>query len=82
VHFAERIAPQLVLVDVILGEENGLSCLRRVKASSPQSRVVLISAYPDREFHQLGLKAGAVAFIDKKNLDADTLHQMISDLIT
>lgn len=81
VQLAERIVPQLVFIDVILGEENGIGCLQRMKASSPQLRVVLISAYPDREFHQLGLKAGAVAFIDKKNLDADTLHQIISDVI-
>lgn len=81
VRLAERVVPQLVFVDVILGEENGIGCLRRMKAASPQLRVVLISAYPDREFHQLGLEAGAVAFIDKKNLDVDTLYQMISDVI-
>jgi CheY-like chemotaxis protein len=28
--------------------------------------VVLISAYPDREFHRQGLEAGAAAFLDKK----------------
>jgi DNA-binding NarL/FixJ family response regulator len=82
VSLAERVTPQLVFIDVILREENGISCLRRIKAISPQLRVVLISAYPDREFHKLGVDAGAIAFIDKKNLDADTLHQMISDVVS
>jgi hypothetical protein len=41
----------------------------------------LISAYPDREFHRLGLEAGAAAFVDKKDLDAGSLQQMISDII-
>jgi DNA-binding NarL/FixJ family response regulator len=76
-----RVAPQLVLLDVILGEEDGIRCTRRIKAQSPQARIVLISAYPDREFHRLGLEAGAVAFLDKKDLDAATLRQMISDVI-
>ena len=45
----------------------------------PDARIVLMSAYPDREFHRLGLEAGAMAFLDKKDLDASTLHQMIED---
>ncbi len=81
VHMAQRLAPQLVLIDVVLGDEDGIRCTRRVKAASPQSRVILISAYPDREFHQLGLLAGAVAFLDKKDLDLSTLRQVIEDLV-
>jgi len=81
VQLTQRAAPQLVLVDVILGEENGIHCTRRIKALSPPSRIVLISAYPDREFHRLGLEAGAVAFLDKKDLDAATLCQIIDDVI-
>ena len=80
-HLAQRVAPQLVLIDVVLGDEDGISCARRVKAASPQSRIVLISAYPDREFHRLGLQAGAVAFLDKKDLDLSTLRQVIEDLV-
>jgi DNA-binding NarL/FixJ family response regulator len=78
---AESVAPQLVLIDVILGEEDGIHCARRVKALLPQSRIILISAYPDREFHRLGLEAGAVAFLDKKDLDVATMRQMISDIV-
>ena len=81
VHLAQRAAPQLVLVDVVLGEEDGIRCTRRIKALCPSSRVVLISAYPDREFHRQGLEAGAVAFLDKKDLDAATLRQIIDDII-
>jgi DNA-binding NarL/FixJ family response regulator len=81
VNLTQHAAPQLVLVDVILGEENGIHCARRIKALSPPSRIVLISAYPDREFHRLGLEAGAVAFLDKKDLDAATLCQIIDDVI-
>jgi DNA-binding NarL/FixJ family response regulator len=81
VNLAKRISPQLVLVDVALGEEDGIRCARRIKAVSPQSRIVTISAYPDREFHRLSLEAGAIAFLDKKDLDAVTLQQVIEDVI-
>ncbi len=81
VQLVQQTAPQLVLLDVVLGEEDGIRCARRIKAMSPQSRIVLMSAYPDREFHRLGLEAGAVAFLDKKDLDAMALHQVVEDLI-
>ncbi|HSV85359.1 MAG TPA: response regulator [Levilinea sp.] len=81
VQLAQRIKPRLVLVDVVLGEEDGIRCVRRIKAVSQQSRIVMISAYPDREFHRLSLEAGAVAFLDKKDLDAITLRQVVEDVI-
>lgn len=77
----ERVAPQIAFVDVVLGEEDGIRCTRRLKIQIPAVRVILISAYPDREFHRLGLEAGAAAFVDKKDLDAATLKQIIVDTI-
>jgi DNA-binding NarL/FixJ family response regulator len=71
---------QLVLVDVILGDQNGIHCASRIKVLSPQSRIILISAYPDKEFHRQGLEAGAVAFLDKKELDSATLREMVEDV--
>lgn len=79
-HAVQNVPPKLALVDVVLGEEDGIRCTRRIKAISPASRVVLISAYPDREFHRSGLEAGAVAFLDKKDLDTAVLRQVIDDL--
>jgi DNA-binding NarL/FixJ family response regulator len=80
-HLAQHLTPELILVDVVLGDEDGIRCTRRIKVVSPASRVILISAYPDREFHRLGLQAGAVAFLDKKDLDVPTLRQVIEDMI-
>ena len=80
VQLAQRVTPRLVFVDVVLGDEDGIRCARRIKAVSPQSRIIMISAYPDREFHRLSLEAGAVAFLDKKDLDAVTLKQVIEDV--
>ncbi len=78
---ARKLSPALIFVDVVLGEEDGICCTQRLKAVSHESRIVLISAYPDREFHRRGLEAGAVAFLDKKDLDAATLRQVIEDVM-
>ncbi|MBN1487959.1 MAG: response regulator [Anaerolineae bacterium] len=78
---ARQVHPKLALVDVVLPEEDGIQCTRRIKAVSPATRIVLISAYPDREFRRLGRNAGAVAFLDKKDLDAATIRQVVGDVL-
>jgi DNA-binding NarL/FixJ family response regulator len=78
---AQRNPFLLAFVDVLLGEQSGISCVRQIKTLTPKTRVVLISAYPDKEFHRQGMKAGAAAFIDKKMLDSATIKQIIGDVI-
>jgi len=81
IYLAKNVQPQLALVDVVLGEEDGIRCGNFIKSVSKKSRLVMISAYPDREFRRLSLEAGAVAFLDKKELDALTLQQVVEDLL-
>ena len=77
---SEQIQPKLAFVDVLLGNENGIQCTSLLKKRSPQTRIILISAYPDREFHRSGLEHGASAFIDKRDLDAITIRQILADV--
>jgi DNA-binding NarL/FixJ family response regulator len=76
---AGRIQPQLALIDVVLEDEDGIQCARRLRTISPLTRTVLISAYPDREFRKQAQSAGALAFLDKKDLDTASLRQVIED---
>lgn len=70
----------LIFMDVILGDENGITGVKKLKKLAQNTKIVLISAYPDQEFHRQGLEAGATAFIDKKMLDSTTLKHIIEDL--
>lgn len=78
----QRAAPQIAFVDVVLGDEDGIRCTRQFKNHNNQMRIILMSAYPDREFHRRGIEAGATAFLDKKDLDVATLNQILEDLLT
>ncbi len=77
----EQVRPRVAFVDVVLQEMDGIQCTRRIKRLSPATRLILISAYPDREFRRLGLEAGAVAFLDKKDLDSATVCQVVEDVL-
>lgn len=76
---AKRASPKLVFVDVVLGNEDGIQCTKQLKPYA--NRIILMSAYPDREFHRRGLEAGATAFLDKKDLDSAALYQIIQDTL-
>ncbi len=78
---AGQVKPKLAFIDVVLRDEDGIQCARRVKAVSPSTRIILISAYPDREFRRIGLNAGAVAFLDKKDINAATVRQLVDDAL-
>jgi DNA-binding NarL/FixJ family response regulator len=80
IELLRTISPDLAVVDVVLGDENGIECTRQIKARSPRTRVVLISAYRDRAFRDQGLQAGAVALLDKKDLDVASLRLVVDDL--
>ncbi len=78
---ARQVQPALAFVDVVLPEADGIQCTRQIKAISPGTRIILISAYPDREFRRLGLNAGAVAFLDKRDIDAATVRHVVKDVL-
>ncbi len=81
VGLAEQVQPQLALVDVVLEDEDGIQCARRLRIISPATRIVVISAYPDREFRKQALSAGAIAFLDKKDLDTASVQQVVEDAL-
>jgi DNA-binding NarL/FixJ family response regulator len=80
-HLLSKASPNIVFLDIVLGDEDGIRCTALIKRQSPTTRIVLISAYPDREFHRRGLQAGATAFLDKKDLDTAVLQQILQDVL-
>ena len=81
VKLGQQVHPQLAIIDVVLEDEDGIQCARQLRSVSPSTRMVVVSAYPDRVFRKQALSAGAVAFVDKKDLDSASLRQVIEDAL-
>ena len=77
----EQIKPQLAFIDIVLEEEDGILCARRFRNISPQTRIFIISAYPDREFRKQAMSTGVVAFLDKKDIDMASMRLVIEDAL-
>lgn len=55
----------LVLMDIMMPEMNGLAALRAIRDHDPQARVVIVSAMTDRPVIDEALRRGAMAFVSK-----------------
>lgn len=68
------LAPDLVVTDVQLGDMSGLLVLTEVKNESPETPVVIITAFGSIEMAVLAMNQGAFNFITKP-FDRDTLRR-------
>lgn len=78
---SKQVQPQLAFIDVFLNDEDGIQFARKLKTNSPLTHIVIISAYPDREFRKQAQSAGVIAFLDKKDLDKESMRQIIEDAL-
>lgn len=65
VEMAQRLKPQIVCMDVIMPEKNGIEALCEIKASIPETAVIMITANADPETVQESIQNGASGFIIK-----------------
>lgn len=57
--------PDIILLDIILPDSNGLDLLQSILASHPQAKVVICSAIGQEPVIQKALDLGAKGFIQK-----------------
>jgi len=74
---AEAFSPDVALVDVELGDEDGIDLARRLTSAGSSATVILISVRDRNELTELMAGSGAVGFLRKDALDA----QAVADLI-
>jgi DNA-binding NarL/FixJ family response regulator len=64
----QRTAPDAVLLDVRLGEEDGFALAARLTETRPALAVLITSATADLRFHRLAALHGARGFVPKQDL--------------
>jgi FixJ family two-component response regulator len=58
-------AVPVVVLDLLMGEMNGLEVQAQISALSPRTRVIVITGREDPKMKEAVLRAGAVAFFSK-----------------
>jgi NarL family two-component system response regulator LiaR len=57
--------PDVVLMDIVMPELDGITATRRIVATHPGQRVILLTGSEDEDMALIGLRAGAVGFLTK-----------------
>jgi len=81
VDMAERLKPDIVCLDVVMPEMDGLAALAAIKAARPETGIVMITSNTDPETVQQAIMGGASGFIVKPFNAArvlDTLEKVAS----
>ncbi len=73
---AQDLGPQVVLLDMRLPGMNGIEALRQLRASNPDLRILMLSAYEQDEDVLESLKAGASGYI-LKDIAPDELARAV-----
>lgn len=76
VDMAERLKPDIVCLDVMMPEKNGLEALGEIKAARPETEVVMITGNADPDTVQESILNGAAGFIIKPFNTARVLDAM------
>jgi len=70
---AERLQPDVAVVDLSLARENGLDWLRALRARCPELKVIVISVHDEQAVQRAAMDAGANAFVVKSRIATDLL---------
>jgi len=79
---AAELRPDVLLVDIDLGEESGLELASRLSTSSrpvPRPPVILISSYTEEDYADLIADSPAVGFLSKSELSAAAIRRLLDD---
>ena len=68
-----RKRPDIVVADLLMPRLNGIELTRRIKQELPDTKIILMTAYPGEANRRLAFVGGADGFLDKTALVTDLL---------
>ena len=77
-----NLSPDVVLMDIRMGSQNGITLAGEIKAAYPETKVILMSGY---NMGQLAKGSKADAFVSKEEpieLLSDTIHKVCLEMAT
>jgi DNA-binding NarL/FixJ family response regulator len=74
---AVREHPDIILLDLDLGDANGLDLIPSLRSAVPEAHVMVLTGVRDPEIHRYAVRLGAVGLVPKENA-TDVLFQAIA----
>jgi len=68
--------PALVIVDIALRDGHGIDLIKRIVAAGVNTRMLVVSAYDESFFAERALRAGALGYINKQELQGQVIEAL------
>ncbi|HKW21063.1 MAG TPA: response regulator transcription factor [Ktedonobacterales bacterium] len=75
---AQRVQPDVILMDITMPELNGIEATRQVKKLLPETRVLVLTMHENEEYLFQVLRAGASGYILKEAADTELISAIRS----
>ena len=73
VRLAEKLQPDVVLMDISMPRMNGLEATRQIKSRQPDTKVVIVTMHDEEAYRNAAADSGAEAFLSKKRVVVNLL---------
>jgi two-component system, NarL family, response regulator DevR len=74
IELAERVKPDMVVMDVRLTDGSGIEATREIRAARPETRVLMLTSFADDEALFASILAGASGYVLKQIAGTDLLR--------
>ena len=74
---SEALRPDVVLVDIRLGEESGFEAARKLAGNGHSAALMMISTHAGADYADLIAESPAVGFLAKAELSAAAIRQIL-----
>jgi serine phosphatase RsbU (regulator of sigma subunit)/DNA-binding NarL/FixJ family response regulator len=76
VDFCEQIQPDVILMDMVMPEMDGMAATQIIRQRWPQVQVIALTSFKEKDLVQGALEAGAIGYL-LKNVSTDELAEAI-----
>lgn len=75
---AARLRPNVVVMDIIMPDLNGIDACRQIRLTQPSTQVIILSMYAAGEHIQRALRAGALGYVLKESAGRELIEAVRS----
>ncbi len=75
---AEELKPDVVVMDIAMPGMDGLEATRRIKKILPDTKMLVLTQYDNREYILSAIKAGAAGYVPKRALGSELVSAVRS----
>lgn len=79
VSLCEALLPDVMLLDVMLGKEDGIGVARHILSTQPTIKIIMLSGFLDEKLLSSALSAGAQGYM-MKNVSLNFMIEAISEV--